>query len=123
MNKIPTFLNTNNLTITRTHNSNKDGRTQELTAVDGEGDQVTVSKWTENVGAAAVMPETRLTVSYQERGHEASEARGVGSDEAYRLGNALSDAEQVDNLDSMTVNWLISDLQMQGGGGGGACSL
>lgn len=119
---IPAYVDTQNLTIVRTRQSHQDGHTMELGATDREGDSVTVTKWTEDVGAMAVMPDTRLSVTYQQQGQD-PDTHEVGSDEAYDLWSALSDAEQVDNLDNMTVGFILADLSRQGGGGGGAASL
>ncbi|MBI3927224.1 MAG: hypothetical protein HY319_16930 [Armatimonadetes bacterium] len=120
-NSIPAFIDTNSLVINRTHTSRKDGTTQELGAADAQGDTITLTKWTEDVGACAVVPDSRLSVAYQEKDHEPLKKNHIGGDEAYDLYRALKGADQADNLDNMTIGFLIHDLGRAGGAGGGAC--
>lgn len=122
MNAIPKFIDTRNLTIHCTNTSHKDGTTQEVGAVDPQGDTITLTKWTEDTGPCAVMPDTKFSVTYQEKGQEPVKHEHIGSDESYDLYRAFNRAEQADNIDSMTVSFLIADLGRRGGGGG-ACSL
>lgn len=123
MNTIPAFIDTRSLVIKQARSSQENGYTQELTAVDPQGDSITVNKWTEDTGATCVVPDEKLTVSYQENGKEPLKKDFIGEDEAYDLYRALRNAEEGENLDSMTVGFLIADLGRQGGAGGGACSL
>ena len=120
---IPTYLNTSQLTIQRAHRGqNEGGHTQSLEAVDPEGDQVTLSKWTEDVGNTTVVPHSKLTVSYQAKDSEPTEPRSFGSDEAYKLYSGLQDAAQriepSEDLDSFSVSFLIADLRNKAGVGG-----
>ena len=123
MSTIPSFIDRSNLTINRTNTNNKDGRTVQVGAVDPEGDTLTLTKWTEDVGMAAVMPDEEFSVTYQKKGEEPVKVDFINDDHAYDLANALNNADQADNLDAYAVDGIIYDLESQAGMGGGAMSL
>lgn len=123
MNAIPSFIDSRRLTIVRAQTTEKDGTTQQVSAADPQGDTITLTKWTEDTGNCMVVPDSTLSVTYQEKDKEPIKHEHVGGDEAYDLYRALNRAERDKDVDPMTVMYLIADLGTRGGGGGGACSL
>lgn len=115
---IPNFIDTNSLIINRTGSSGNNGRNRELAAVDPQGDSITLTHWTQDVGSARVMAKEKLTVTYQEQGQEPTEPEQVNEDAAYLLFRAINGAKHADNVDQNCIGYLIADLRKVGGLGG-----
>lgn len=115
---IPSYIDTQALIIQRTGSSHIGGKTRELAAVDPQGDSITLTHWTQDVGAATVMPDEKLLVTYQEQGKDPAEPQQVSEDEAYLLFRAIKKAKQADNVDQTCIGYLIADLCKVGGLGG-----
>lgn len=120
---IPSYFNPGKLTLNKAFQGTEDGgRIQSLTAADPEGDTVTLTKWTEDTGFAAVMPDTRFTVSYSQANGEAEEPRSFGEDEAYQLYNGLEDASNNvkpgGNINIFATGILVHELRSKAGVGG-----
>lgn len=118
---IPSYFNSARLTLqTATRGESDGGNVQSMTASDPEGDTVTLSKWTEDTGAATVTPDTTFTVSYSPANGKPEKAHSIGEEEAYDLYSGLEDAPKSDGgkVDFIARGIILGELRRRAGVGG-----